>query len=449
MNTNNTFRSFLAAAALALALAVPSSLTADTVAPPLAADSLPRPLTLSAALAFAAQHNPELRHMREQIREQEGVLLEVQAQRSPRLDLTSRYSQTRFELAQFPGVVAEAWQTKLTASKVLYAGGSIRAGIGATSEQVEIARLTYLAREQDVLLAVRQCFFSVLLDRELIAVREDSIAVLETVLANALHRHVAGLGSRFDVIRAEAALAHAQPALLQARSTYRVAQDKLCRLLGTPATPGERDDLGIEGTFPADGQPPALSTALATASQQRAELLRQKHAVAAADHGLAASRGADRPTLAAQAGYEYTGSYFSRSASDNIPGWSFGLEAKWALFDGKATAGKIEQARARTRQARLGADELALNIDLEVRESHAAVLLAGEMLQAAAKTVAEATESLRLAKASEQEGMATQLDVLTAQAALTEARAALSQARFGTAITAAQLRRALGETAIE
>lgn len=448
MNTNRTFRTLLAAAVLTVALAAPFRLTADdTAAQPSALLAPPRPLTLSASLAFAAQNNPELRRVREQIREQEGVLLEVQALRSPRLDLASRYSQTRFELAQFPGVVAEAWQTKLTASKVLYAGGAIRAGIGAATEQVEIARLTYLAREQDVLLAVRECFFSVLLDRELISVHEGSIAVLETVLANARHRHDAGLGSRFDVIRAEAALAHAQPALLQARSTYRVAQDRLCRLLGVPASPDARDDLGLAGDFPSCAEPPALSAALAQAREQRAELLRQKHAVAAADHGVAASRGATRPSLAVQAGYEYTGDYFSRRASDNIPGWSVGVEAKWAVFDGKATAGKIGQARSRSRQVRLGADELALTIDLEVRESHAAVRVAGEVLQAAAKTVAEATESLRLAKASEQEGMGTQLDVLTAQATLTEARAALSQARFAAAVADAQLHRALGATA--
>ena len=119
------------------------------------------------------------------------------------------------------------------------------------------------------------------------------------------------------------------------------------------------------------------------------------------------------------------------------------------MFDGKATAGKLGQARSRSRQVRHGADELALTIDLEVRESHAAVCVASEVLQAAAKTVAEATESLRLAKASEQEGMGTQLDVLTEQATLTEARAALSQARFAAAVADAQLRRALGETAAE
>ena len=88
---------------------------------------------------------------------------------------------------------------------------------------------------------------------------------------------------------------------------------------------------------------------------------------------------------------------------------------------------------------------LALHIDLEVRESHAAVCVAGEVLQAATKTVAEATESLRLAKASEQEGMASQLDVLTAQAARTEARAALSHARFGCAVSDARLDRAMGD----
>lgn len=430
------------ATACAFAAALPPARAADA-----AETALPAPLTLEAAAAFAAEHSPALRQAREQIREQEGVLIQVQAARSPTLHLTGRYGQMRHELVQIPGYVDASWQLKLTAVKVLYAGGAIRAGIDAQAEQLEAARLAYTAREQDVMLAVHECFYSVLLDRELVAVRAEAVAVLETVLANARHRHDAGLGSQFDVIRAEASLANAQPALIRARNNYRVVQDRLCRLLGVPAAPGERADLGVAGEFPREAAARPLAEVLARARAQRAELRLQEHAVAAATHGLAASSAGYRPTVSSYAGYELTNDYTSRRFGDTIPGWTFGLQSDWALFDGRATAGKVAQARSRQRQARLAADDLALSIDLEVRESHAAVAEAEQVLAAATQTVAEATESLRLAKASEQEGMATQLDVLTAQSALTEARATLSHARFGCAVTAARLHRATGDPA--
>lgn len=424
------------ASTLALASTSPIALAAD--------ESLPRPLHLPAALAYAAEHSPELCQVREQIREQEGVLIQVKALRAPGLAVSSRYGLTTQELIQIPGYIGDSWQIKLTASQVLYAGGGIRSGIRAQAEQVEIARLTYAAAEQDVMLTVRECFFTVLLNRELITVQEEAVGVLESLLSNAKHRREAGLGSQFEVIRAEAALANAQPALIQARNHYRVAQDRLCRLLGVPASGEERADLGVEGAFSHAETPTPLSAALAKAQEQRVELLRQQHAIAAAEHGIAASKAGNRPTLSAQAGYEYTGNYTSRRLGYSIDGWSLGVQSNWAIFDGHARAGKLSQARSRSRQAQLGAESLLLGINLEVRECHSALVEAGQILVAAGRTVAEASESLRLAKASEQEGMATQLDVLTAQAALTGARSTLSHARYGCTIAEARLSRAMG-----
>jgi outer membrane protein TolC len=437
---------FLRFAALGIGTLTATASSISDTAASASNEALPRPLILPAALVFAAEHNPGLRLVREQIKEQEGVLIQVKALRQPGLGLSGRYGETQDKLVQIPGNISESWQVKLTATKVLYAGGGIRAGIRGQNEQVEIAKLTYAIQEQNVLLAVRECFYTVLLSRELIAVREEAVGVLESMLSNAKHRREVGIGSQFDVIRAEATLANAQPSLIQARNNHRVAQDRLSRLLGAAAQNGERNDLDVQGEFSPGEKIAGLEEALANAQAQRDELKRQKHAIAAAEHGIAGSKAANHPTVSVQAGYEYTGDYTSSRIRNSIPGWSAGVQTDWAIFDGRARAGKMIQARSRSRQAHLAAEDLSLSIDLEVREAHAAVTEARQLLVAADKTVVEATDSLRLAKASEQEGMATQLDVLTAQAALTEARSTLSHARFACTVAEARLNRAMGVT---
>ncbi|HLP03625.1 MAG TPA: TolC family protein [Opitutaceae bacterium] len=408
---------------------------------------LPQPLTLEAALAYGAAHNPTLLRVREQIREQAGVFIETNARRLPSLTASGEYARQDRELLALPSYDNDSWTIQVTASQVLYAGGGIRAGTRAAREQVEAARLAYEAQLNDTLLAIRENFAAVLLDRELIGVHEEAIAVLENELANARARREAGTGSEFEVIRAHVAVANAKPGLIQARNTYRIAQDRLRQMLGAPAASGgDPTELGVEGSLVDRGTTPSLGSALDAANSRRPELLRQKHLVVAAERGITVARAGYQPTVSAYAGYAWTASPLSARYSDRLDGWTAGVKSDWAVFDGRATAGKVRQARSRAEQARLATQELGLAIDVEVRQAHSTLLEAVELLEASEKTVEQAAESLRLARARQQAGTATQLDVLAAQSALTEARATRSQARYGHVVAFAALRRAIGES---
>ncbi len=416
-------------------------------APAATQEPLPSPLSLEAALSYATAHNPTLSRVREQIREREGVVLEVGARRLPAVTASGQYARQDEELVPSPAYDNESWTYQVTAAQVLYAGGGVRAGTDAAREQVEAARLAYQAQLNDTLLSLHRSFAAVLLDRELIGVHEEAIAVLEAELANARARREAGSGSDFDVIRAEVAVANARPNLIQARNTYRTAQDQLRQVLGAPATPGGTPtELGVEGTLLAQIDPPLLGVALDAATSHRPELLRQKHLVNAADRGITVARAGYRPTVSAYVGYEWTSSLASARYNDRLDGWTAGVKSDWAIFDGRATAGKVRQARSRAEQTRLATEELALAVDVEVRQAHSTLTEAIELLAASDKTVGQAEESLRLARARQQAGIATQLDLLSAQSALTEARSTRSQARFGHVVAIASLRRALGET---
>lgn len=429
------------ARALALAWSFSATLAAfaQTGAP-----ALPRPLTLDAALTSAAAHNPGLLRTREQIREQEGVLVEARAAQLPAVAATGSYRRSERSLLESPLYESSNWTVQATATQVLYAGGGTSARIRGQRERVAAAQLAFAAALNDTLLAVRTQFYAVLLDRELIGVQEEALLVLESELANARHRRTAGTGSDFDVLRAEVSVANARPALIRARNAYRVAQVRLRATLGVSATPDPVTDLAVEGALAVPHRDIALADALAAGRANRPEILQQDRLVQAADQGVASARSGYRPTVAAIAGYEWTKPSLLTTSQSSLEGWTAGLQASWALFDGRATAGRVSQARSRASQARLTADERQLAVEVEVRQVHSSLDEAAEVLGSSAKVVEQARESLRLAQARFSAGTATQLDVLTAQSSLTQSRSNLAQAQHDYATALAALQRAIG-----
>lgn len=407
--------------------------------------ALPRPLTLDAALGYASAHNPSLLRTQEQIREQEGVLVTARAARLPTVATSGSLSRTDRDRLESPLYDNDAWSVSLSVTQVLYAGGSLQAQTRGQKEQLEAARLAFTAALNDTLLTVRQQFYTVLLDRQLIAVQEEALRVLEGELAQARNRREAGSGSDFDVLRAEVAVANARPALIRARNAYVTAQNQLRTTLGVDVSPAIAPvDLDAQGDLAVPHRNIALADALAAAATHRPELLQQDHLLKAAEQGIASARSGYQPTVSASAGYGWTKPSLVTTSANDLHGWNAGVSASWNIFDSKATAGRVTQARSRAEQSRHALDERQLAVALEVRTAHTSLLESDELLRASEQTVAQARESLRLAQARHQAGTATQLDVLSAQSALTEAQANHATAQHDYAVALASLHRAIG-----
>ncbi|MBI5423143.1 MAG: TolC family protein [Opitutae bacterium] len=403
--------------------------------------TLPRPLTLDASLDYALAHSPTLLRTREQIREQEGVLVTASAARLPSVSASSSASRVDDRRLESPLYDDRSWSVSVTASQVIYAGGGLQAQERAQSAQLDAARLAFNAAVSDTLLGVRQQFYDVLLAREVIAVREEALKVLENELAYARSRRDAGTGSDFDLLRAEVAVANARPGLIRARNSYKIAQEKLRTTLGATSTPA--GDLDVQGSLVVPARDVALADAVSAARAHRPELQQQERLVQAADQAVAGARSGYQPTVSAVGGYAWSSPSLTTTAG-NLHGWSAGLQASWNIFDSKATAGKVTQARARAQQSRFALEERQLAVELEVRTAHASLLEASEVRQASEQVVAQARESLRLAQTRYQAGLSTQLDVLSAQSSLTEARSNLAQAQHDYAVALASLQRATG-----
>jgi outer membrane protein TolC len=336
----------------------------------------------------------------------------------------------------------------LQARQVLFAGGGVTASIKGARLTREAAELEMEGIINQQLLAVRTQFYTVLLGKEKITVQEENVRLLEKQLQDAQSRYNAGSTSNFDVLRAQVALANGQPPLIQARNDYRIAIEQLRQVLGF-VTPTVGVDVGrvpeLSGSL-AVGEPLKieLTTALEAAHSKRPELQQLARIELAGEQNIKAARAGYMPEFDLVGGYLWTRNPFVATFNDNLHGWTAGVEAQWNIFDGRATAGRVVQARSQLEQAKLTLAQTTLAVDVQVRQAYSSLVEAWELVQASAKTIDEAQEALRLANVRYGVGTATQLDVLTSQVALTEARINELQADYGYNVALATLRQAMG-----
>jgi len=416
---------------------------------------LPTPsLTLADSLRYALEHNPAIAQARERIREQQGIVLEVRAQQIPNLALSGDISANDKELSGSFPPQNRNWGMGVQATQLLYTGGGALASSRSARLAVQAAELELQAIANEALLAVRTLFYSALLAKEQVAVQEENLKLLEEQLKDAQSRFAAGSVSNFEVLRAQVALANGQPDLITARNDYRIAIEELRRALGVPriATPAQgptslpplAGQLALENAAAQAADEANLVASLSAARANRPEIQRLAKLAQSGEHQVVAARSGYLPRLSAFGRYDWQSGGPSSGWSDRRDGWTAGLQTQWAVFDGRATAGRTAQAKSRLVQTRLALEETELAIDVEVRRAHSSLTEATELVSASAKVVEQADEALRLARVRYAAGTATQLDVLTSQVELTRARLNQWQSIYRYNVALATLRQATG-----
>jgi outer membrane protein TolC len=405
--------------------------------------AVPAALDLQYALAFAVDNNFSIRQAKERIRQQDGIVLEVQAARIPSVTGAGTYQRNATEIST--NGKDDNWAVSITARQTLFAGGGVTAAINSQKLAMDAAVLALQAVINDALLDVRTRFYTVLVSREKIKVQEQNTELLQRQLQDVKNRFEAGTVSNFEVLRAEVSLANAQTPLITARNDYRLAIEELRLSLGfvtkTEANVTKVPEfLGSLEFTPVSFD---LRSALVAAREHRPDLLRLSKLESAAEQGVFVSRANYYPNLS------LFGSYASVEAPISVPrsqlnGWTVGLQSQWNIFDGRATAGRVAQSRSLLEQAKLAVAEAQLSVDVDVRRAISTFQQATELAEASKKVVEQAEEAVRLANARYNAGTATQLDVLTSQVDLTTARLNQLQAFYSYNVAVATTRKAMG-----
>jgi outer membrane protein len=409
-----------------------------------------QPLSLLNAMNVALQRNGQLQKARADLEASHGVVIQTRAIIMPHVQATGNYTRTDPNaIESFPGVnsPSQTWNGNLRVVQSIYEGGRVASAWRAARLTREQAVLQYQTAVDDVLLLVRVAYFDVLVAQQQITVNEASVNLLSRELEDQQRRFNAGTIPRFNVLRAEVAVANARPPLIQARNTYRVAKNNLSNLMGYNLPRDVWEDIPLNLTDHLEAPPYQidLPRAISQAFEKRPELGVLRRTEQLQRENIINAKSGYKPSIQAFAGYGWRNSQFTNDIGNELNGWNVGAQLNWNIFDGMLTRGRVIEARALHEKAQADVDDTMRRIELEVRTAYSTFIEAKEVLQSQEKVQEQAEEALRLANARTDAGTGTQLDVLDAETALTQARTTQVQALHDYEVALARLERATGQ----
>ena len=393
-------------------------------------------LGIDSAIQTALEKNPEILAAIQQIRLTSGQVVQVRAAMLPTLQANSGYNVQSDTLAN-PGFDFglvnnnQAWNVNLAINQNIWSGWKNQANFSAAKLSNESAYYSLRQTIDKVVADTKKLFYDVIFNRALIRVREQSVAVLQSQLQDQQSRFEAGTVPRFNVLQAEVALANAIPPVIQARNALRISQFALVKQLGLDY-PNNPSLIPVDVLGQLDYHPIKIDLvkSVFTALTRNPSLKVQRQNILIGKEQLKSAMSGFQPTLNATAGYQAFNVPTASSLDQAVNGLFFGVTGSWNIFDGLATVGATQAARASLQQSMINYDNGARTVELDVQRAVSNLIEAQEVIDSQRANVVQATEALRLSRERLDAGAGTQLDVLNAQQSLLQAQTTELEGRY-------------------
>ncbi|MFQ5689244.1 MAG: TolC family protein [Gemmatimonadota bacterium] len=315
----------------------------------------------------------------------------------------------------------------------------------ASSAQVESARVA-------AALQARLDYYTVLLDRALVRVQEQALEQAAARLKEVEAMNRAGTAADFDLLTAQVEVENIRPQLIEARNRLELDGNRLKRTVNLPiATELVLTD-SLERPPPpaperAEAESVAMRAAVKHAMEHRADLEAQELVVDLQSQNLSAQRSDALPSfdLLASLSRRGSSSQFFPSEEDFSQSLTAGLQVSIPLFDGRARAGRVQQARAALDRERYRLRQLSGDVQLEVQQARQALGAARAQAEASESNVRRAERALKIAQTRFRNGLSTQVELNDSELAVTRARTNYAQALFNYNVAQARLVAAMGE----
>ncbi len=441
----------LAIVSLASAQPPPPATPAPTLpaleVPPLPAAAssqvpLERALALKEAIAIALYAQPQVALARYSAEAAHERVREAASGLYPTVSISGQHTRTGPSRGG-GGVSAVGGQfttggytTNFSGRELIWDFGKTPATVGQAQNQAESARQALAQTRQDTINQVKQSYYTLLQNQELLHVQQQNVDDQQAHLDLARARYQAGVAPRSDVVTAEAAVADAVLNLANAQNAVAAARVNLDLALGVDV----RTPTRVEQTQEVGPSLPDPAQLVEEAFANRPAVRQSRADVEAADNALRVARRTNWPGFFVNGSYGLTGSTFPPENSS----WAYGVSMTWPLVDVGLTKGRIREAEANLFAARTQLRQTEQTVSSQVVQAYLNVQTARQKVTAAGAEVASAEEQLRLATGRYETGVAAYIEVTDAETAALTARTNLVNARFGLSTSLAALESALG-----
>lgn len=321
-----------------------------------------------------------------------------------------------------------------TATLPLDIAGLLKANVDVASLQEALAVLETRRVENETTLAIRVAYLEALRAQSLERVAKLALGNAERRLEDANKAQKAGQVPKFDVLRAETALADARQRVIAATNGVKLAQaalnTALSRPVDTPVTLG-----GVELAEPGGSM------------DQRPEVQSTQIGIQLAERGIFLARRSAAPTLGLQLAGQWnpnSGAFQQRQLA------TLALSLTVPLNDGGVASARKRQAEGEKEAAHAALTQTKDGVALQIEQARLNLADARERSKVAEAALAQARESSRMASVRYRAGLVPEnavsplLEVAEAQTAEAQAEASAENARWDIQLALARLHFALG-----
>ena len=297
---------------------------------------------------------------------------------------------------------------------------------------------------------VKSQFYTVLVNQALIDINNENLRLLQSQLTDQQNRFAAGTVPRFDVLQASVAVSNQRPQVITATNNYALAFIGLARTLGIEYGPIQEkiSPIKLVGNLNYSPQNFDPGKGVAAGKRNRALLKQQQLNILSQVEQIRVAAAGYQPTLVAQGGFQSRSNQISDDLGQTLNGWFYGATFNWNVFDGLATYGRVKQAKAALRAARITYLDSVNLVVQDIQSNFLTLKQSQELIASQVLNVSQAEEAVRLAQARLSAGAGTQLDVLQSQTGLLQAQTTELQARYNYALALGNYERVTGTSTV-
>ena len=384
-----------------------------------------QPISLAQALELARRNNRDLQVSLLTLERYKYAVREAQATLYPTASLSADVTRGRQAgggrnfpngpLITNPDI--SSFNANAQVNYPLYTSGQRLATIRAAEQQERYYELDVERQSEDIRLNVSTGYYDLQQADQNVRIYQAAVLNYQASLRDALALERAGVGTRFDVLQAQANLATngVQP-LTSALAQQRIARRRFAVLLSLSQSVdvSASDPVQLAGLWNQ-----TLEESIVLAFQNRPELEQNL-----AQRNISEQQ---RRQALAQLGPQINlvGAYnLQETFNNNIPltdGYSLGVNASVNLFDGGAARARADQARIGIRIADTQFANTRNTVREQVEEAYFNLQSNLQNVQTSSTALEQAREALRLARLRFQAGVGTQTDVINQESLLIQA----------------------------
>ena len=382
------------------------------------------PVTLEQVIELAIRNNRDLQNARLQLEESRAAFREERAALYPSLDTDAAFARTQ-PATSFSDINGEPQQVEarttvfgnLSLTYNIYTGGERDASIRRAERGLRRQEIQVEVIAEDTRFEATDRYYELQRADAQVAIAEATVEDTTQTLRDAGLLEQAGLGTRFDVLRAQADLAEAQQALTLSISQQRIARRQLAETLSL----AQNIELKAKDEIEAEEEWEfSLEGSVVQAYKNRGELEQFLLDKEIAEQERLVALAGIKPQVDFLAQFSYADDF-----EDTLPietGYNFQTRVRWQFFDGGRAFSSARQANRRMDQADTNFANQRNEIRFGVEQAYYNMIANRENIESTRITVISREEQLRLARLRFQAGVGTQTEVIDAQRDLAQSR---------------------------